>query len=186
MWSDVGKFAAAFAPKWMRDARAPYDPAMHAQTPRGPGLAKTKRPALARERVVHLLAGADGRWRELFDVADVVSEGASHGEGQARRYFGSTSILLGTGGALTPLELPLATKLASVDPHVRLRALRAARREAATRAGGPLGRVHAEISVRGVETGVIVHVDVEAEVAPERRALSRSSLLTRDADHANR
>jgi hypothetical protein len=60
------------------------------------------------------------------------------------------------------------------DPHVRVRALRAARREAAQRADGPVGRMIAEITVAASCGGVTVHVEVEARVFPDRRAVARA------------
>jgi hypothetical protein len=119
------------------------------------------------------VASSDARWGALFDTADVMSEGAPRGEGRERSYFGSSNIIL-----LIAPEEPhqTAQTLAGAvarDPHVRLRAMRVARREAAQRANAPLDRVRAEITVSPCPTGVAVHVDVEAQVLPDRRATSR-------------
>jgi hypothetical protein len=140
-----------------------------------PGLAKTTRVQLFQSRTLRLVASSDARWGELFDTADVMSEGAPRGEGSERSYFGSSNIIL-----LIAPEDPSQTvqSLAGAvarDPHVRLRAMRVARREAAQRADAPLDRVRTEITVSPCTTGVAVHVDVEASVLPDRRATSRAT-----------
>jgi hypothetical protein len=144
-------------------------------SPRGPGLAKAARPPLVTQKTVRLVASSDARWAELFEKADIVSEGAPRDVGSQRAYFGSTDIVL-----LAGQERPRpGTDLASVaarDPHVRLRAVRTARREAAQRAGGPLDKLHAEITVSRGLRGVTVHVDVEAHVFPDRRAVPRAAV----------
>jgi hypothetical protein len=126
------------------------------------------------QKTVHLIASSDARWALLFEKADIVSEGASRDVGARRAYFGSTNILLLTD-ELFPGAGDLA-RIAANDPHLRLRAVRTARREAAQRAGGPLDRLHAEITVSSDARGVTVHVDVEAQVFPERRALPRAAV----------
>ena len=106
-----------------------------------------------------------------------MSEGAPRGEGNDRSYFGSSNIIL----LIHPEEPSQTVQTLAVavahDPHVRLRAMRVARREAAQRANGPLDRVRAEITVSPCATGVAVHVDVEALVLPDRRARPRGSAL---------
>jgi hypothetical protein len=141
----------------------------------GPGLAKTKQAPLFHSRTLRLVASSDARWGKLFDTADVMSEGAPRGEGSERSYFGSSNIIL-----LIAPENPdqTAQSLAGAvarDPHVRLRAMRVARREAAQRANAPLDRMRAEITVSACATGVAVHVDVEALVLPNRRLKPRNS-----------
>ena len=49
-----------------------------------------------------------------------------------------------------------------------------ARREAAQRAGGPLDRLHAEITVSRGSRGVTVHVEVEAPFFGSTRVAARS------------
>jgi hypothetical protein len=141
----------------------------------GPGLAKTTRVKLFQSRTFRLVASSDARWGELFDAADVMSEGAHRGEGSERSYFGSSNIIL-----LIAPEDPSQTvqSLAGAvarDPHVRLRAMRVARREAAQRANAPLDCVRAEITVSPCTTGVAVHVEVEASVLPDRRTKPRDA-----------
>jgi hypothetical protein len=120
------------------------------------------------------MASSDARWSELFESADVVSEGASRGEGDERAYFGSSDIILLVRTERPNETLEQLALVAAKDPHVRLRAVRTARREAAQRASGPLDRLRAEITVSACPRGVAVHVEVEASVLPERRASPRS------------
>jgi hypothetical protein len=141
---------------------------------RGPGLAKAGRPPLVTEKTMRLVTSSDARWAELFEKADIVSEGAPRDVGTKRSYFGSTDIVLLAGPKCLP-EHDLAS-IAACDPHVRLRAVRMARREAAQRAGGPLDKLHAEITVSSGSRGVTVHVEVEAHVFPDRRALPRAAV----------
>jgi hypothetical protein len=146
----------------------------------GPGLAKTRVSPLFHSRTLRLVASSDARWGELFEKADIVSEGALRGEGDERAYFGSSDIVL-----LVRPERPgdtiesLASAIAK-DPHVRLRAVRMARREAAQRADGPMGSVRAEITVSPSERGVTVHVEVEARVFPDRRVAPRVAAAAPD------
>ncbi|AUX32715.1 MULTISPECIES: hypothetical protein [Sorangium] len=132
----------------------------------GPGLAKVKRPPLLQRRHVELVACSAGRLHALFDGADVVSEGGTRSEGGALVYYGSTSLLVALPSD-APLAAPLDRALA-LDPHLRLRALRVAQREAAARAGGPLGPMHAEIrcglAPRAAAVSFALTVDVTARV----------------------
>jgi hypothetical protein len=112
----------------------------------------------------------------LFEKADIVSEGAPRGEGTERAYFGSSDIVLRVrperaGDTMEGLAAAIAR-----DPHVRVRAVRMARREAQQRAEGPLDSLRAEITVAARAEGVTVHVEVEARVFPDRRAAPRTAL----------
>jgi len=142
-------------------------------TPQGPGLAKTKRPPLYTVRSAVLVAGSDARWKAAFEEADVVSEGAASGVDPSRRYFGSTDILLLVQPERAGDDVRTLVKIIAADPHVRLRAVRLACREAAQRALGPLDRVETEITVVPRTGGIAVHVEVEAAVHPDRRAAPR-------------
>ena len=142
---------------------------------RGPGLAKTTRAKLFHFRNFRLVASSDARWGELFDTADVMSEGAPRGEGSERSYFGSSNIILLVGPEGPDQTAQTLAGAVARDPHVRLRAMRVARREAAQRANAPLDRVRTEITVSPCATGVAVHVEVEASVLPDRRATTRES-----------
>ena len=137
-----------------------------------PPLAKVRQPALARDRSITLVIGVDGRLREIFDGADVVSEGESRAEvAGGVVYYGSTHLLLApvsAGGRVADADVAVLARIASVDPHVRVRALRVARREAISRAGATLGPSLAEIHVETSPRGVVVHVDLMASVVGAR------------------
>jgi hypothetical protein len=141
--------------------------------PRGPGLVKTTRAQLFHSRTLRLLASSDARWGEIFDAADVMSEGAPRGEGSDRSYFGSSNIILLIAPEGPEQTVQTLAGAVALDPHVRLRAMRVARREAAQRAHGPLDRVRTEITVSPCAKGVAVHVEVEAQVLRDRRAKTR-------------
>ena len=149
-----------------------YDRRMRG-TRHGPGLAKTRKAPLVRARQLCLWQSSDYRWRELFESADVMSEGATRDEPDGAVYYGTTSVLIATaskGGALPDDQLVRAVQLLRNDPHARVRAVRIACLEAQLRASGPLGRISAELCVRSDRRGVRVDVDVEATVMSERAA----------------
>jgi hypothetical protein len=139
----------------------------------GPGLAKTRRAPLFTSRLLRLFSSSDARWSELFETADVVSEGAARSEGSERSYFGSSDIILIFPYSSVEVSREHVASVVALDPHVRLRAMRMARREAAQRANGPLERVRTEITVSPCGRGVAVHVELEAQVLPDRRATPR-------------
>lgn len=134
----------------------------------------------------------DYRVRELFERADIVSEGAckpaaeyasepsvaAASLGQAtdgRSYFGTTDIVLDPeldpSTALVPPEL--LVRIFAWDPHVRVRALRIACREARVRANAHLDRVRTEIVVSRASAGINIHIDLEARVvSTHARSLS--------------
>jgi hypothetical protein len=147
---------------------------------KGPGLAKTRGVPLYRTRTVQLVSGCDARWQALFDSADVVSEGSPRGEDPHREYFGSTDIVLLVAPERPGVGLQEIADLMARDPHVRVRALRMARREAAQRAMGPLDRMWSEISVKPSDRGVSVHVEVQAPVFPDRRSMPREAAAVAD------
>lgn len=135
----------------------------------GPGLAKVRAPLplmLARSGVY--VSVTDARWRDLFERSDVISEGSAREETSGRMWYGSTSLILPATGD----DADLLATLAAHDMHVRLRAVRAAHREAAFRAPGRLGRVACEIRVTRESRGVRIDVDVQAPLI-ERRAFVR-------------
>jgi len=109
-------------------------------------------------RSVLLARPADGRWHDLFETADIVSEGSVRDEAGGRVWYGSTSLLVRTE------ELPPAflASLLARDVHVRLRAVRTAHREACLRAPVGLGRLDCEIRARPCQGGVRMDVDVQA------------------------
>jgi hypothetical protein len=111
---------------------------------------------------------SDARWREMFERADIVSEGSARREGQGRVWYGSTSLIL----SVEPSEAPFLAAVAGRDVHVRIRALRAAYREARSRAPSTLGRFACEVRVAADTSGVRIDVDVQAPLI-ERRIVSR-------------
>lgn len=137
---------------------------------RGPGLKKTHALPLLSTRKVELWQSSDYRWRELFEGADVMSEGATRDEPDGKMYYGSTSILLpfsSRGGLVPDDQAEQVARLLARDPHGRLRATRVARLEAQVRSASPIGRVRAELAVKVVAHGIQVSVEVEARVYRE-------------------
>lgn len=131
-----------------------------------PGLAKIRSPQLLQRRRVELVSCSTGPLQGLFEHADVVSEGSTREERGALVYYGSTSLVV-----VMPLDAPLSPSLERailLDPHLRLRALRVAQREAIARAGGPLGPLHAEMRVhlahRAAAALLTMTIDVTARV----------------------
>jgi hypothetical protein len=133
----------------------------------GPGLAKAASGGLVRRRCMDFVAIEDGPARELVEAADVISEGLARLEGSGSVYYGTTSVLLvaaSRGGALPDADVENLSTLLARDPHLRLRTLRIAVREARARAQGELGSVSAEMDVRSCPAGVVVTIDVVAVV----------------------
>jgi hypothetical protein len=138
--------------------------------PKSPGLRKARGAPLVERRTLELYRSSDYRWRELFECADVMSEGATRDEPDGATYYGSTSVLLPFasrgGGVPDELGADIAELIAS-DPHARLRAVRIACLEAQVRSNARIGRVRAELRVRADGHGVCIDVDVEARVFAE-------------------
>jgi hypothetical protein len=129
---------------------------------------------LTEPRALVLWQSTDYRWRELFESADVMSEGATRREPDGRTYYGTTSVLLtlrSLGGHVPDEEVRQTAHVVASDPHARLRAVRIACLEAQIRANAPIGRVRAELSVRPDTRGIRIDVDVEARVFEEQRTL---------------
>jgi len=144
---------------------------------RGPGLKKTHALPLLSSRKVELWQSSDYRWRELFEGADVMSEGATRDEPDGTMYYGSTSILLpfsSRGGLVPDDQAEQVARLLTRDPHARLRATRVARLEAQVRSAAPIGRVRAELGVSVVAHGIQVSVEVEARVHRELAGSERA------------
>jgi hypothetical protein len=134
----------------------------------GPGLAKTRGQPTVLARRTLLVRASDARWREMFERADVVSEGSVRQEAQGPVWYGSTSLILSAQGA----DAPFLAAVGERDLHVRVRALRAAYREARSRAPAALGRFSCELHVTALASGVRIDVDVQAPLI-ERRIVSR-------------
>jgi hypothetical protein len=155
-----------------------------------PGLAKTRSEELLSRRRVDLVKASDYRFREMFENADVMSEGKTRDESEGATYYGSTSILLpfvSRGGGVPDDRAEELLALLSSDPHARIRAIRVACIEAQVRAHAPIGRVRAELFVRRDRRGIRVDVEVEARVfrdrsepgAPETARAARRGRATR-------
>jgi hypothetical protein len=142
-----------------------------------PGLAKIRVVPLVQRRRVELCTAHEGRWREILDAADIVSEGSARAEGPLLIYYGSTSVLLprrSAGGLLPDLDIESLARVLRLDPHVRLRALRIAHREAQARAGASMGTLSAEIQIKEAARGVIIAVEVTARLfAPLRKSTTK-------------
>jgi hypothetical protein len=128
-----------------------------------PGLAKTRGDRLVRRIAATWLLASDGRFRAMFDAADVVNEGSVRGAGRLAEWFGTTSLILAWPASIEdPSSRAFVAAVAERDPHVRLRAIRVARREASLRAPAPLGRVECEVRFGSNEAGLRIDVDVQA------------------------
>jgi hypothetical protein len=141
--------------------------------------------------MLELWQGVDYRWRELLEAADVMSEGAVRHESDGLVYYGSTSLLLpfvSHGGQVPDLEADRLVGVLSLDPHVRLRAMRIACREAEQRSPGPLARVTAEVFVRRERRGLKLDIEVEARVLEQSvlRASGRASSRRAGSGRAGR
>ncbi|MFZ5894469.1 MAG: hypothetical protein ACOY0T_25630 [Myxococcota bacterium] len=135
-----------------------------------PGLAKTGAQPLVFRRVVELVRSSDYRLRQLFERADVMSEGKVREEPDGRTYYGSTSVLLpfvSQGGGVPDESAAEMLRMLAYDPHARTRAIRIACLEAQVRARSPIGRVRAEFSTRRDRRGLCLDVEVEARVFEE-------------------
>lgn len=132
-----------------------------------PGLAKAGRPPLVQTRVLQLWRGQDSGWREAFESADVMSEGAIREEDDGPVYYGTTSVVLPLAshqGTIPDSLAQQALQLLAGDPHARLRAIRIARLEAHWRAGGPLATARTEVRVRPHAKGICLDVEIEARL----------------------
>jgi hypothetical protein len=167
----AGPAPATAANFWFPTAPT-YDRDMAARRA-GPGLAKTRSQPWLRTRTIELWEAGDYRWRVLFEGADVMSEGATRSESDGLVYYGSTSVILprvSRGGLMPDAECERVARALLADPHARIRAIRIAYLEAQLRAGGPIGRLAAEVNVRPDERGLRIDVEVEARVLSARES----------------
>jgi hypothetical protein len=148
-----------------------------------PGLAKGRRPPLIAVSNHPHVRTLDARWRDAFDAADAVSEGAARAEGRGAVWYGSTSLILHMEGANAEERAFLAA-VAERDLHVRTRALRVAVREASVRAesagaagtaGATLGRSQCEIRFAVDPGGVRIDVDLQAPLIDGSKVATRRS-----------
>lgn len=150
----------------MRQAEKP----MSRKSRKSPGLVKAQGEPFFSRRTLQLVKSSDYRFRQLFENADVVSEGKTRDEPDGATYYGSTSILLpfvSRGGAVPDDQAEQLLGLLSIDPHARIRAVRIACLEAQVRAHAPIGRVRTELFVRSDTRGLRIDVEVEAPVYEE-------------------
>ncbi len=133
------------------------------------------RPTVASRRLV--LCSLRESWilRHLVE-ADIVSEGAVRTEGARRVYYGTTSFSftvdegrVRTGEPVLPWSNEALGTALDADPTTRLHAVRVARREAVSRAGGSLDVAYTDVrttvSLEGEKARVRIEVDVCADVA---------------------
>jgi hypothetical protein len=133
-----------------------------------PGLAKARQRSTLGSKTRQFVRAVESSLRGWMDGADVVSEGRMNGD----RYFGSTSIFLAWQKAPEGLCYGGDAARALIhDPHLRLRALRLARREAEARASGNISSVSADLRADFDARGMFVTIDVEAALTARRRAL---------------
>ncbi|WP_394849386.1 hypothetical protein LZC95_18310 [Pendulispora brunnea] len=104
----------------------------------------------------------------MLTSADVISEGAARVENDGAVWYGSTSLIV-TVPFEKSEERALFAEVAARDPHVRVRALRIAKREAAIRAAAPLGRASCELRIEPDERGLRIDIDIQAPLIEERR-----------------
>jgi len=139
-----------------------------------PGLAKARLRSTLSHKTRQFVRAMEGSLRAWMDSADIVSEGRT----SDGRYFGSTSIFLAWRTAPAGLSYEGESARALVfDPHLRLRALRVARREAEARATGNLMSVSADLRAVFDARGMFVTIDVEAALGSERRETVRRKAL---------
>ena len=137
-----------------------------------PGLVKGRRPPLVDVSKSPRARTTDALWRNAFDTADAVSEGAARAEARGNVWYGSTSLILRLD-AESDAERAFFAAVAERDVHVRTRALRVAVREAAVRAGARLGRSQCEMRFAVDPGGVRIDVDVQAPFIEKSGAASR-------------
>jgi len=141
----------------------------------GPGIVKTRGLPLQVSRSFELIQTNDYRIRELFEQADVISEGAVRQEALGPCYYGTTSVLLPTlshGGLIPDDQRASFARQLRADPHARVRAVRIACREAQVRSRAVMGLLRAEVQVVEDQTGVRFDIDVEAMLGEGQKSAS--------------
>ena len=139
------------------------------------GLAKARlRRAFTLERVTRARS-EDAFWRDLFKSADVMSEGAVQGTRDAS-YYGTTNIVVTFPAHFESNECAAHAAVARACVHVKLRALRVARREAQSRANLDLAASHCELAFTSDATRLHIHIELSAKVLHKN---SRGSVKAR-------
>jgi hypothetical protein len=125
----------------------------------GPGLRKVRHPPpIARQ--TRRLWRIEPHWiKAWFEHSEILSEGAAR-DGS---YYGTTSIMIDftRHGDSKAVQFPLS--VLQYDPHVRVHALRLARREAQVRSSAPLATVHCELTFQILERRVVIRIDAESK-----------------------
>jgi hypothetical protein len=150
---------------------------------KGPGLAKSKKARLIESRSFDWIRCTDYRWRDLFNKADIISEGAVRKDPDGPIYYGATYIRFRFDSieeTLQTIERQRLAKIMQFDPHVRLRAMRLACIEARVRSNSEFSHVTTDITVSEDETAVSICVDIEAKlISAYSAARSRASSFRR-------
>ena len=133
-----------------------------------PGLAKVRAPHPYAPRTVRLVRVQNAHWGPGINAADIVSEGSEEIERQRIVYRGTTSLRLRLCAAGPP---PVTVLL---DPHLRVQAVRVARREAQVRASAALDTVFTDTEVALTHDGVCITVELEATVQRPARQVSNA------------
>jgi hypothetical protein len=139
----------------------------------GPGLVKSKQAPLLERRVRTFVRCTDYRWQELFDNAEILSEGAVRNDSDGKVYYGSTHIRLFDGkhgGLYGDVDREEFRRLMAHDPHARLRAMRIACLEAQIRSHASLESTRTEVHFSADSDAIDISVDVEARLVREERA----------------
>jgi hypothetical protein len=137
-----------------------------------PGLVKGRRPQLVAVSSTPRARTNEAMWRDAFDEADAVSEGAARVEARGSVWYGSTSVILPLPAG-SDRERAFLVAVAERDLHVRTRVLRMAVREASVRAGSILGRSQCEMRFTVDPGGVRIDVDVQAPFIEKSGTASR-------------
>ena len=140
---------------------------------KGPTIVKARKPALVSMDRRARLRVHEAVWREMFDRADLVSEGSCRDEKGVRVWYGTTSLILPLGLPFTHEERHFLAAVAARDLHVRLRAIRVAHREAQSRAPAALDNATCEITVSSDPGGVRIDVDIQAPLIEGRLGTSK-------------
>ena len=128
------------------------------------GLAKARlRRAFTLEHMTRARS-EDAFWRDLFKSADVVSEGAVQGARDGGCYYGTTNIVVTFPAEFESRDCVAHAAVARACVHVKLRALRVARREAQSRANTDLAASHCELAFTSDDTRLHIHVELSAKV----------------------
>jgi hypothetical protein len=139
----------------------------------GPGLQKVRHPPpIAKQQ--RRLWRLEPHWiHAWFEHADILSEGAA----RDGAYFGTTSILIDFTRHKPAKAVQFPLGVLQYDPHVRVYALRLARREAQVRSASPLATVHSELTFQVLDQRLVIRVDVESKqlIALRRRSDGRGA-----------